>query len=520
MSADLPSGLQVITEKLNFRYKAFKTGFFDTYTINLSDWNINLTAINPCIWIKEGDLQVLSAIELATNLRDVVRERSWENETILLFVDGKADGLRAYLSEALPTWVLIDLEQQNRIQQANSVTHVMLDILLSQMPRQQLAPYEIETPVTANRFFGRRSEINAVLQKANNSYIFVGIRRIGKTSLLKEIMRRMDEIDPPGENQMRRLYVDCSVISTADEFLQTITARLAQTELKFLMGRAAKSKLYQSKMFDRFYSLHGGRITFLVDELDRLLSQLSDQAMLFDVMREAAIAGKARFIMAGFRGAMNSSANQKSPFNNFAQLIEIGRLQFEDVERMIVYPIGQLRISFQNQKEIVQRIYQETAGLPNYVQFYCQILLQTLDSQNRNVITEDDLHAVYDNRHFRRFILESFMSNTEPLERALVYALVIESKQGLRRKSYSLRMMDAFLKKRNLSLQKVEWLENACRNLEVAGVLKPVEHGYDYEFAVPLLYYILSETCDVEFLFDKVREEVLAERDLRPAMLE
>ena len=71
--------------------------------------------------------------------------------------------------------------------------------------------------------------------------------------------------------------------------------------------------------------------------------------------------------------------------------------------------------------------------------------------------------------------------------------------------------MDSFLKKRNLPL-KYERLDRACRNLEVAGVFNQV--GRDFEFAVPLFRRMLREARDVDFLFEKAREEILAERRL------
>ncbi|MCP4626263.1 MAG: hypothetical protein GY850_22550, partial [bacterium] len=336
--------------------------------------------------------------------------------------------------------------------------------------------------------------------------LFIGIRRIGKTSLLKEIQRRMDRIDPPAENQIRRLYIDCTVISSEQEFLRTLTYQLDPAELKLLMGRAAKSKRYQRMMFDRFASLHGQPITFLIDELDRLLAHIGNQRGLFDVLRAAAIAGKARFIMAGFRRAMEAATNQQSPFFNLAAEVRLGRLKLVDVKHMVLGPLERLRITIQNREGVVNRINRETAGLPNYVQFYCKTLLEHLDDEGRDTIIEDDLSSVYDNREFRDFVLDTFMSNTESLERALVYALAAEDRSPGKQQRFSQRMMDSLLKKRKLDL-KYEYLDRACRSLEVAGVFNQV--GRDFEFAVPLFQRMLHETRDVDFLFEKTREEIL-----------
>ena len=69
--------------------------------------------------------------------------------------------------------------------------------------------------------------------------------------------------------------------------------------------------------------------------------------------------------------------------------------------------------------------------------------------------------------------------------------------------------MDSYLKKRKVILR-YDQLDRACRNLEVAGVFNQV--GRDFEFAVPLFQRILRQTRDVNFLFDKTREELVAEK--------
>ncbi len=115
---DFPLALRAITERLNFSCSGPRqVGRFQTYEVDLSDWSLSLTDANPCIWIKAADLKALSLPKLADNVRDVVRERGWQNSTILLFVDGRAEPLRTYLPPALPTFVLIGVEQQAQMWQ-------------------------------------------------------------------------------------------------------------------------------------------------------------------------------------------------------------------------------------------------------------------------------------------------------------------------------------------------------------------------------------------------------------------
>ena len=508
-SIGMPPALFTLSDKLKFAITPpEQVGRFHIYFIDLADLKLSLTDRTPCIWVQAIDLQELAPMTLSQHLRDAARQMNWNNEKILVFLDGESPLLREYLPKYLPAFIILDQTTQANIQSANAPTVVLLDALRRQLNRANLSPYEVHIPVAGNRFFGRKPEINKVLQHPTSSYLFLGIRRIGKTSLLLELQRLMNKFDPPEPGQRRRVYIDCSVISSEEEFLQAVINEVDPRGMKFLMGRATQSKRYKRTMFDHFVSLHGEPMTFLIDEIDRLLMNLGDERELFDVLRSAATSGKVRFIMAGFRRPMHLYGSEQSTFYHFADKIRLGKMQRNEVKDMVLVPLESLGIKFKNREGVASRILRETGGLPNYVQFYCQTLLEQVDETGREEIEEDDLGSVYNNREFRDFVLETFMTNTERLEQALVYALIAEDQSPLKNSTFSERYIDEVLKRRHIPLN-LEGLERICKNLEVGGVFNQV--GKDYEFAVPLLVRTLCEARDVEFLFETMREEIQAE---------
>ena len=442
--------------------------------------------------------------------RAVAREGGWHNAITRLFVDGAADALRPHVPPTTPKFVFIEREEQRLIAQADSPSRLMLDILMRQVPRAQLAPYESSRPVFGSRFFGRDTEINRIKNHPDRSYVVTGLRRVGKTSLLKEVMRRMDEADPVDGKQTRRFYLNCAVIDSEEEFYRALAGGLDPLHQKELMREVGKATRYRKLMFDRFYSLHGGTITIFLDDIDRLLTRAGDQSTLMDVMRSASsdetAAGhpKVRFILSGFRLAMHTSNSRDSAWD-FAEAIQLGPLMRNDVTRMIVGPLGGLRITIENQAGVVRRIHRETAGLPHNIQLYCRALLELLDSEQRDILTEDDLKYVYESETFQDYILESFRQEMRPEEKAIVYALIAEPGDLTSQQLYTQRIMDDYLKKRGLSL-KGDVLDNCCRNLTSAGVFNRV--GTNYEFAVPIFQQILRETRDVELLLEKSIGEV------------
>lgn len=507
----LPIVLSTFKEKLNFNCQDMgEVAGISTFQVDFSDWNTVLSDKNPCIWIKAENNQS-DPYYLGEQLRDIVREKSWQNEPILVIVDVDAPELKQILPHDLPTFIVLDLADQVRISQASSPTAATLDIILSQLTRSRLAPYEKHRPVVGSQFFGRKGEINKILNNPKENYLIIGIRRVGKTSLLKELERRMNEIDKPGKDQIRRLYVDCSVIESEEDFLSSITYRLDKSELKMLLGRASQSMRYKSLMFERFHKIHGGMITFLIDEVDRMLVRLKDPESFFNTLRAASTAEHARFILAGFRLPMRDVFNRKKSLHHMVDTINLGKLKYDDVYKMVTQPMERLRITFQNRESVVNRIYRETAGLPNYVQFYCSTLLNQLDARKDSILREDDLAAVYEDHEFRDFILETFMANTEPVEQAMVFAMILEG-GNVNQRNYSMRMVNGFLKKHKLDLT-LEQLDTTLHKLEVAGVIDQV--GQDYEFSIPLLIRLLRSARNVEFMLEKLREQILAEKLLQ-----
>lgn len=511
-TATLPLILGTFKEKLNFNCHGLgEVDGISLFQVDFSDWNTVLSDKNPCIWVKVDNIQA-DIYYLSEQLRDIVREKSWQNEAILVILDVDVPELKQILPHELPTFIVLDLSDQIRISQASSPTAETLNIILSQVSRSRLAPYEKHRPVMGAQFFGRRGEINKILNNPKENYLIIGIRRVGKTSLLKELERQMNKIDKPGNDQIRRLYVDCSVIESEEDFLRAITYHLDKSELKMLMRRTSQSMRQKSLMFERFYKLHGGMITFLIDEVDRMLVKLKDPDDFLNMLRAVSTAEYARFILAGFRLPMRDVFDQKKSLHHMVDTINLGKLKYDDVYKMVTQPMEKLRITFQNRESVVNRIHRETAGLPNYVQFYCSTLLSRLDTRKDNVLSEEDLAAVYEDREFRDFILETFMNNTEPVEKALVFAMILEGSNSVNQKTYSMRTINGFLKRHKLDLT-LEQLDGTLQRLEVAGVIDQV--GQDYEFSIPLLIKLLRSARNVEFMLEKLREQILAERLLQ-----
>jgi hypothetical protein len=519
MPDQLPLVIRTLHERLHFRYHGPQLLVdLDTFIVDLADWKLSLTDKTPCFWIHTAEQFARPPLDLAEEIRDAVREATWQNETILVLVDGPADELRPLLSTSFThsgsftQFAVFDEKQQHAVWEANSPTRVMQDVLLAQIPRSQLAPYETSRPVTGNRFFGREHYLNQILTHPQRNYLLIGIRRIGKTSLLREVERLLELKDRSNSNQHRRLYVDCSVLTTPEEFYREIVGKLSPRDLK-RFERESQSLRFQGKMFEYLAGQHGGQIVYLLDEIDRLLARLGNDLSMFDVLRKASqLDGTARFIMAGFRSARRVVNNIETPFHNFSDTIYLGPFDLLEVKKMVEIPMDQLRVKLDGRGAIVQRIFRETAGMPNLVQYYCKSLLDQLDrgEESTNTIMATSLQSVYENAELRDFVLQTFFSNSSSLERAAVFAMISHGTANA--STFSLKDVNTELNRRNLSIP-FNTLDEVCSNLAIAGIWH--KQGRQFQFRIPLFAKMLDENYSIDFLFETARREFLSTGSFR-----
>ena len=158
---------------------------------------------------------------------------------------------------------------------------------------------------------------------------------------------------------------------------------------------------------------------------------------------------------------------------------------------------------FRNEEEVISRVYEETAGHPNLIQYYCLILLRHLDQTGGREISPESLIDVYSNEGFTSHLLTSFMQNTENREKALIYA-IMKSTQEVGKKGFSQEKIDTVLRKGGIALTQKE-IDEACNVLTLAGVIH--RKGKEFYFTSPVFTKVLQQTYDLDYLYHKVKEE-------------
>jgi hypothetical protein len=500
---EMPAFLHFMEESLNLPVRLHDEALgYHLYLVDLSGWKLRFSDRTPLICVTEADLAALPVRELAQSLADVIRTRNLEDRHPILLVQGSGEGLRSFLRTALVPALVLDQAGQTAVQMSRRPSGELLDHLSAQLDLTALAPYETSKPVTGSRFFGREFEVRRMLQSPESNFAIMGIRRIGKTSLMREVERQLrDQALETGEEtaQERIQFMDCSALSSPEDFMREVVRRLRAQELPRLSNR--QYPIYFPDFLKRMAQRTGGRLVFFLDEFDKVLAWHRSDDALLNALRASSIAGDTRFIVGGFREVMRASSDLDSPLFNFARPLFLKEFSRDQTATMVLGPLESLGVHFDRRNEVVNRIYDETAGQPNLVQFYCSILVEELDRTGSRTVSPESLFPVYDNEAFRAFVLSTFMDNTTHLEKAIVFAILAE--QGAEG-AFGLEEVDSVLQRQGLQMPLSD-LDHACQNLTLAGTF--AARGRQHRFATPVFPRMLAESYDVNFLFRKVRQE-------------
>jgi hypothetical protein len=498
MQKDWPRLLRLFSEELGYPVSEGKAALgYDLYFFDLSSWKLRLSSRTPVIWVPRSDLEECSSQHLMQSLGDVMRERKLSRQIVLVLLEGNSQPLFRYRSNLTYNLVLVGAEEQKEVTKSRRPSGELLDIISAQIPISNLSPYETRAPVTGSRFFGREYEISRIIANPDTNHAILGIRRIGKTSLLREIERILRE----DQEATHVVYLECSDLLSTDDYIREVVRKLNPRELPRL--HMQKYVFFFPDFLERMSRAFKTKLIFLLDEVDNLVIMQRGDWELFRMLRASANKGACQYIMAGFREAMREQYLLDSPFYNFAQEVRLSEFTRQQAHDLIVTPMENLRVRFRNKDEVVGRIYEETAGHPNLIQYYCMILLRRLDQSGEREIGPNSLIDVYSDEGFKSHLLTSFMQNTENREKSLVYA-ILKVMEGSGPRGFSHAYIDAALRKGGVVLPQSE-IDEACNVLTLAGVIN--RKGKEYFFTSPVFTKVLQQSYDLEYLFRKVKEE-------------
>lgn len=275
--------------------------------------------------------------------------------------------------------------------------------------RRRFNPYVAGGPIFNEAlFFGREALIQRVLQTVhNNSLLLYGERRIGKTSLLHQLVRRLEALDDPAIT-FYPVYVDLQGTPEGRLFATLADAiyEALGTALGPVLGGAGRERALAREggysHHDLVQELHGWlktlaarspkqvKLVLLVDEIDELnhYDPRVNQSLRSLFMKR--FSQNLAAVVAGV-GIRKQWELEGSPWYNFFEELAVEPIAEAEALRLVQEPS---RGTFRFEPAAARRIVEQSGGRPFLIQRRCLALLQRLHEEGRTTVTLADLEAV------------------------------------------------------------------------------------------------------------------------------
>jgi tetratricopeptide (TPR) repeat protein len=261
-------------------------------------------------------------------------------------------------------------------------------------------PYIAGGPIfDAQLFYGREPLIQRILQTVhNNSLLLYGERRIGKTSLLHQVQRRLEALDDPAYDFFP-VYVDLQgtpegrfFATLADQIFETLSP--GEKDREPALARAGGYSHH-----DLIRELHGVlktlkersrkqiKLVLLIDEVDELNDYDPRVSQSLRSLFMKRFAENLAAVVAGVR-IRKEWEKEGSPWYNFFEEIEVDAISPQEAVRLVTEPI---RGTFRFAAGAAERIVERSGGKPFQIQRRCLALVQRLHEEGRRTITLADV---------------------------------------------------------------------------------------------------------------------------------
>ena len=469
---------------------------WELYLVELSDWRLCFTDA-PLVWIRQGGNETPDP-ETPGMLQDLARRRGWQNLTCIALIDCPGENLKQYTKHSYtPRFIVIDPDEQKRICGARSFTVAFQQVVLAQLPLSAAAPYKCGGTVTGSRFFGRTHDVNKLLKPENN-FAVIGVRRIGKTSLLREVYRRLTAASEDAE---RAAWVDCSTLHAYWELPVEVVRCLSIREV--VHAENLQHRFNFADFLKRTSTKCHARLVLFLDEVDKLFQIPDAIPELLPVLNAAVNQSHIRLVVAGFSGLASEIGNIHSPFFRLCERVDLGPFDRRATEELILIPMQALGITFTDKNELVTKVFSETRGHPWLVQFYCLELIKRLEEHDSRVLSSAVAEEISSGSEIRELLVRVFLETASAEEKILVYAVLCAD--GDTRGAFTQANISDALRAQKL-YWKPERIDSVCERLSISGVL--TSNGPQYKFAVPAFAKNLYQNYPLVYYIQETRDEV------------
>ncbi|MEA3335419.1 MAG: AAA family ATPase [Chloroflexota bacterium] len=282
-------------------------------------------------------------------------------------------------------------------------------------------PYTTGGWVTGQEFYGREALIKHLLESPNNAFWVIGNRRVGKTSLL----RQLEHLTVDGKPYLP-LYWDLQGIANLDDLAHELVFAVEESKERFdklaidISLLANWDVIGVIRMLRRYARAADTTLLLLIDEAEALLTIAEQDPLSLARLRKVIQAAQGlRVIMASTKVLSRLSDSddiwQTSPFLLGFSLANLSGLQPEPAEALIRREQDEQTVEVSNR--LVRQISRTTNNHPYLTQVLCSRLFEP--EGRLRPITDQDLAL--------DTVLQGYLNNDfrwlSPTERQTVLAV-------------------------------------------------------------------------------------------------
>ena len=328
-------------DELTEAEKELEIGSFELYSVHLpahkypgliNKWYVAI--------LLDGRYKFQGQAELLKEVRQLVTKALQEKKTPLVAIsDDHAIRLEASTYERDPVFFLDKEHLQTQSDQRNNPRYSpIIKKVKQKLERNSLSalfmPYHPDEPAADWRFFGRNNELEKLVG-STESFFIAGIRKIGKTSLLREVERRLLE-----KGHIVH-YVTVQHLTNIQEAVEAIVKKLSVRDAVHIYKRTEifKESLLESVL--RKISSPSKPVTLILDEFGNLIKEnRKEDWQVIGLLRDFVQSGRLRLIMSGYQELFVKQYDEfNSPFVNFVGYMKLKPFSDAEITELIVEPL-------------------------------------------------------------------------------------------------------------------------------------------------------------------------------------
>ncbi|MDH4136310.1 MAG: ATP-binding protein, partial [Anaerolineae bacterium] len=378
-------------------------------------------------------------------------------------------------------------------------------------------PYATGKPLRAGSpvFFGREDVFAFILENlgrptGENVLILVGERRMGKTSLLRQLPLRLGEVVVPVFIDGQAVGIEPGMANLFYDIGLEVRDSLAERGVKVALPSLAAFEARPTDAFERELlaearaALGERTLLFLFDEFEELEARVRSgdlEEKVFPYLRHLMqhLEGIG-FIFAGTHRLEELTADYWSILFNIALFKRVDFLEVEAAQRLIVEPVQSYGLLYDDLA--IDKMLRVTAGHPYFLQLLCHALVNLHNRERLNYITIQDVnHTLEEIVGLGEAHLASLWVESTKKERAVLMSLtrlISAGEPGTR------GAIAGLLGEYGLRIDPAEVSEIAKRLVQ-RDIVREMEPEADrYEFAVDLIRLWIEETKSLSRVVEEI----------------